>query len=271
MCDQLAAIKQCETEVGTDEAVLKACVEGADSNIVQPRIIEGVEDIIGVLDSTEPGGGHYTGPIIVVGYYNPYSFVLRGSDQLVGGPNSLNSTLASEVESKFPNVTYREPVPDVQQRCGEKRSGADRHLQKYRNVQSEHAGCRRQPSGEGRRPEPVRSRRQSARKDRQRSVFEKPGTLSHRATRVGKHAKRPVDWPGASRSMGGNPVVVSRGARSRARWGGASGRWACVSKPSWPRIDDRPTASSSSPRALPVQLHVQSARSAACLVALAEG
>ena len=61
-----------------------------------------------MLDSTEPGGGHYTGPIVLLGFYNPYSFTLPGSDVL---QVRLNQAIEKEVVPHFPNVTYANPYP----------------------------------------------------------------------------------------------------------------------------------------------------------------
>ncbi len=44
-----------------------------------PHILKNLGDILGVLDT------YYTGPIILLGFYNPDSFVLPGSDGLQEG------------------------------------------------------------------------------------------------------------------------------------------------------------------------------------------
>ncbi len=127
MSDVLAAIKQCEEEVGPESHAVQVCVETTAANVTQPRIIENVEDILGVLDSTAPGGGHYTGPIILVGLYNPNSFVLAGTDRLTQG---LNTALETEVMPKFANVSYANPFP-VFNKGGERSTNEQKNICKY--------------------------------------------------------------------------------------------------------------------------------------------
>ncbi len=119
--DELAAVAQCEKEVGEEftkegkskygetptEAVQICIVDTAESTTF-PHIVKNIGDIIGVLDSTESGGGHYTGAIVLLGFYNPYAFVLPGSDAL---QKALNEALEKEIVAHFPNVTFANPFP----------------------------------------------------------------------------------------------------------------------------------------------------------------
>jgi lysophospholipase L1-like esterase len=119
--DELAAVAQCEKEVGEEftkegkskyggspEEAVEVCVVVTAENTTFPHIVKNIGDIIGVLDSTEPGGGHYTGAIVLLGFYNPYSFVLPGSDGL---QKALNEALEKEIVAHFPNVTFANPFP----------------------------------------------------------------------------------------------------------------------------------------------------------------
>jgi lysophospholipase L1-like esterase len=119
--DELAAIKQCEDEV-TEEfthtgkskygaspaAAGAACIKESSEKITAPHILANIADILGVLDSTAPGGGHYTGPIILVGFYNPDALILPGSDALQEG---LNAAVEADLLPHFPNVTFANPFP----------------------------------------------------------------------------------------------------------------------------------------------------------------
>jgi len=119
--DELAAIKQCEDEV-TEEftktgkskygaspaAAGAACIAVTSEKVTAPHILANIGDILGVLDSTAPGGGHYTGPIVLVGFYNPDALILPGSDALQEG---LNAAIEAELLPHFPNVTFANPFP----------------------------------------------------------------------------------------------------------------------------------------------------------------
>jgi lysophospholipase L1-like esterase len=123
--DELASISECEEIVteeftkegkskfdkggGPQEAVTN-CIGFTAANKTFPHILNNVGKILGTIDSTSPGGGHYTGAIVLEGYYNPDSFVLPGSDAL---QSNLNSLMETEVVSKFPNVTYANPFPKI--------------------------------------------------------------------------------------------------------------------------------------------------------------
>jgi hypothetical protein len=120
--DELAAIATCKHEVtvefetegkskyggpGPEEAV-KGCLEFSAIHSTIPHIAHNLGDILGVIDSTSPGGGHYTGAIVVLGFYNPDALVLPGSDALQIG---VNRTIEKEVMPLFPNASYANPFP----------------------------------------------------------------------------------------------------------------------------------------------------------------
>jgi lysophospholipase L1-like esterase len=119
--DELAAIKQCEIEVTAEftatgkskygsspEAAVVACIQVTSEKVTAPHIIANIADILGVLDSTAPGGGHYTGPIVLLGFYNPDALILPGSDALQEG---LNAAIEADILPHFPNVTLANPFP----------------------------------------------------------------------------------------------------------------------------------------------------------------
>jgi lysophospholipase L1-like esterase len=119
--DELAAITQCKLEVTSEflsggkskygaspEAAVVACIQVTSEKSTAPHILKNIGQILSVLDSTLPGGGHYTGPIILVGFYNPDALVLPGSDALQIG---LNAAVEAEILPHFPNVTFANPFP----------------------------------------------------------------------------------------------------------------------------------------------------------------
>lgn len=117
--DELAAIGKCEQEVGeeygkegkskygsTPEEAVTNCIGTTAVNVTFPHILNNIGKILGAIDSQNPGGGHYTGAIVLQGYYNPDSFVLPGSDQL---QKALNNAVEANILPNFPNVTYANP------------------------------------------------------------------------------------------------------------------------------------------------------------------
>jgi lysophospholipase L1-like esterase len=119
--DELAAITQCKNEVteeftntgkskygATPEAAVVACIAVSSATVTAPHILANIADILGVLDSTAPGAGHYTGPIILLGFYNPDALILPGSDALQEG---LNAAIEADILPHFPNVTFANPFP----------------------------------------------------------------------------------------------------------------------------------------------------------------
>jgi lysophospholipase L1-like esterase len=119
--DELAAITQCKNEVAeeftntgkskygaTPEAAAVACIAVTSEKVTAPHILANIAQILGVLDNTGTGGGHYTGPIILVGFYNPDALILPGSDALQEG---LNAAVEADILPHFPNVTFANPFP----------------------------------------------------------------------------------------------------------------------------------------------------------------
>lgn len=120
--DELAAIAKCEKEIGEEWAKegkskyggenpkqsFTLCVGFTAKEVTFPHILKNIGDILGVIDSKEPGGGHYTGAIILMGFYNPDGIVLPGSDLLQDG---FNTAIEKEIVPLFPNVTFANPLP----------------------------------------------------------------------------------------------------------------------------------------------------------------
>jgi hypothetical protein len=119
--DELAAIATCKKEVTeefekegkskygeTPEGAVITCIGSTAINVTIPHILKNIGDTLGVIDSTAPGGGHYTGAIILLGFYNPDAFVLPGSDQLQKG---VNTAVEEHILPLFPNVTFANPFP----------------------------------------------------------------------------------------------------------------------------------------------------------------
>ena len=128
--DELSAVAKCEKEVGeeftkegkskygsTPEEAVEGCILLTAEKTTFPHIVKNIGDIIGVIDSTEPGGGHYTGAIVLLGFYNPFAFVLPGSDGL---QLALNEALEKEIVAHFPNVTFANPFPTINPKTSEK-------------------------------------------------------------------------------------------------------------------------------------------------------
>ncbi|MCW2971374.1 MAG: hydrolase family protein [Solirubrobacterales bacterium] len=121
--DELAAIAKCEKEIAEEwgtkgespkwggenpKQSFTLCVANTAKEVTFPHILKNIGDILGVIDSQSAGGGHYTGPIILMGFYNPDGIVLEGSDLLQSG---FNSAIENEILPHFPNVTFANPFP----------------------------------------------------------------------------------------------------------------------------------------------------------------
>ena len=113
--DELAAIAQCKDEVkkefekegkskwgGSPEAAVLKCIEFTAPNVTVPHILKNIGQTLGVLDA------YYSGPIVLLGFYNPQAFVLPGSDQLQQG---VNKAVEENILPLFPNVTFANPYP----------------------------------------------------------------------------------------------------------------------------------------------------------------
>ncbi len=120
--DELAAITQCEIEVkeelektgkskypgGIPELDVSLCIGFTAEHVTIPHILGNIGDILGVLDSTAPGGGHFAGPIILLGFYNPLTFLIPTTDTL---QNATNEAIEADIVPLFGNVTFANPFP----------------------------------------------------------------------------------------------------------------------------------------------------------------
>jgi hypothetical protein len=114
--DELAGIKQCEDEVivefteegkskygGTTPAeAVEKCIIHAVKSILVPHILKNIGDTLSMLEA------NYTGPIVLLGFYNPDSFVLVGSDFL---QKETNEAVEKTLLPGHPHTTYANPFP----------------------------------------------------------------------------------------------------------------------------------------------------------------
>jgi lysophospholipase L1-like esterase len=114
--DQLAAIKQCEDEVAVEygstgkskygsspSVAVITCITETSEKVLVPHIINNLATIITVI--REAG---YKGPIVLLGFYNPDTFILPGSDALQA---ATNAAVEANIVKNFPDVTYANPFP----------------------------------------------------------------------------------------------------------------------------------------------------------------
>jgi lysophospholipase L1-like esterase len=121
--DELAQIKQCEVEHGSEgESAVLACVSYSAVHITIPHILANIGDTLGVLDT------YYHGPIILLGYYNPDTFILPSSDELQEG---ANAAVEAEILPHFANVTLANPFPVFNKDAGIKASVEKAAICKY--------------------------------------------------------------------------------------------------------------------------------------------
>lgn len=123
--DELAAIKQCENEVASEfikEGKSKygsspttatiSCISVTSTTVTGPHILSNLGTILTVIK-----GSGYKGPIVLLGFYNPDTFVLPGSDALQAGTNAAVQKEIIENESLNPKgaegrqVTFANPFP----------------------------------------------------------------------------------------------------------------------------------------------------------------
>ncbi len=122
--DELAAIKKCEGEVKVEfETTGKSQYQQNETEPLPERIansvkgcivihhtpvnealVKNVETILGLIKN--PSYGNYAGPVIFLGFYNPESFVLTGSDAL---QNQLNAEMEAAVVAA--GAKYANPFP----------------------------------------------------------------------------------------------------------------------------------------------------------------
>jgi lysophospholipase L1-like esterase len=122
--DELAAIKQCEDEVAvefgkegkskygaTPESAVSNCIDETALGVTVPHIIKNLGDVLEKLEAA------YSGPIILIGFYNPDAEVLKGTDLLQKG---LNTEVETRLLPKFPHVTFANPFPVFNKGAGAK-------------------------------------------------------------------------------------------------------------------------------------------------------
>lgn len=137
--DELAAIKQCENEVtleftkegkskygGSPSVATITCIKETAEKVTVPHILGNLGTILTVIE--EAG---YKGPIVLLGYYNPDTFVLPGSDALQQGANA--AVVANIVENPAfkGQVTFANPFPVFNKGAGEKASVEEKAICKY--------------------------------------------------------------------------------------------------------------------------------------------
>jgi lysophospholipase L1-like esterase len=107
--DELAGITQCKDEHAKEglPGIIK-CIKESSETVLVPHILKNIGDIIGVIDHVG-----YTGPIVLLGFYNPDAFVLPGSDALQEGTNTAveHELLPELAEKGITNVAYANPFP----------------------------------------------------------------------------------------------------------------------------------------------------------------
>jgi lysophospholipase L1-like esterase len=117
--DELAAIKQCEDEVAVEfgttgkskygaspSVAVITCITETSEKVTVPHILNNLGTIITVLE--ESG---YTGPIVLLGFYNPDTFILPGSDALQAGTNAaVEANIVNNPAFKG-QVTFANPFP----------------------------------------------------------------------------------------------------------------------------------------------------------------
>lgn len=114
--DELAAITQCKNEVAlefgkegkskygaTPTLATLTCIKETAEKVTVPHILSNIGTILTVID--ESG---YKGPIVLMGFYNPDTFILPGSDELQAG---TNAAVEANILPNFPNVTFANPFP----------------------------------------------------------------------------------------------------------------------------------------------------------------
>jgi lysophospholipase L1-like esterase len=121
--DELAGITKCEDEHYTEgEVAILACVKYESEHVIVPHILKNLGDIIVQLD--EAG---YKGPIVLLGFYNPDTNVLPGSDELQEGTNTaVEDELLPSLKAEYgiENVTYANPFPVFNKGTGAKEQAA---------------------------------------------------------------------------------------------------------------------------------------------------
>jgi lysophospholipase L1-like esterase len=117
--DELAVVHACEnpeyqTAHGYEHSIagLRHClaVEASEEGVYYEKglfhhIIANMGDVVGVLRHID-----YTGPVAILGFYNPQALILPGSDEI---QKALNETIEGVIASEAfgPGVVYANPFP----------------------------------------------------------------------------------------------------------------------------------------------------------------
>jgi lysophospholipase L1-like esterase len=149
--DELAAIAQCKIEVqkeyessgksvygSSPEAAVIGCIEYTAQHVTFPHILKNIGDILGVLDH------YYSGPIVLLGFYNPDTNVLPGSDTL---QEDMNAAVEKEILPHFPNVAYANPFPVFNKGAGKSATQEQASLCKYTEMCNTNPGIQEVPEG----------------------------------------------------------------------------------------------------------------------------
>jgi hypothetical protein len=87
-----------------------ACIAGEAQYVTTPHIVANLKDILEQLDT-----GGFTGPIVVLGFYNAYAFLIPGSNTQQAELNSRVEKMIVGAQSNngsaFTNVHWANPMP----------------------------------------------------------------------------------------------------------------------------------------------------------------
>jgi hypothetical protein len=125
--DELSGLAKCEVEVAQEESEkgksqyggsplssFQGCIitwSAGNAKVGEgyfAHIMKNITTVLTELTGTGPGEGHYTGPIVLGGYYNPDALSIPGSSGL---QKALNEKIEEELVPNFPTVTYANPFP----------------------------------------------------------------------------------------------------------------------------------------------------------------
>jgi lysophospholipase L1-like esterase len=127
--DELAGITKCEDEFYPNEGAIIGCIKSESEHTLVPHILKNLGDIIVQLD--EHG---YTGPIVLLGFYNPDAFILPGSDELQEATNTaVEEELLPKLKAEYgiENVTYANPFPVFNKGAGSNAAKEKESICKY--------------------------------------------------------------------------------------------------------------------------------------------
>jgi lysophospholipase L1-like esterase len=127
--DELAGITKCEDEFYPNEGAIISCISEESKNVIVPHILKNIGDTIVQLDLHG-----YTGPIVLLGFYNPDTFKLPGSDALQSATNTaVEDELLPSLKAEYgiENVTYANPFPVFNKDSGTNASKEKEAICKY--------------------------------------------------------------------------------------------------------------------------------------------